>query len=103
MAQSPRTKANKPDPTATFKAAVGAAVRTVAGQPDLEVSFTANRPILTAERARLAALPRLPTARDIAVARGQGDAMALRLASHDPETHRKMAPKDPEARAAFDA
>ena len=29
--------------------------------------------------------------------------MAMRLASHDPETHRKRAPADPEARAAFDA
>ena len=29
--------------------------------------------------------------------------MAMRLASHDPETHRKRAPAEPEARAAFDA
>ncbi|WMT89239.1 cobaltochelatase subunit CobT [Pelagibacterium sp. H642] len=103
MAQPPRNKANKPDPTAAFKAAVGAAVRTVAGKHDLEVSFTADRPILTSDKARLAALPRLPTARDIAVARGQGDAMAMRMASHDADTHRKMAPKDADARAAFDA
>src|SRR5690606_34109891 len=103
MVQPPRSKANKPDPTAAFKAAVGAAVRTVAGRHDLDVSFTADRPILTADKARLAALPRLPTARDIAVARGQGDAMAMRLASHDAETHRRMTPRDPDAKAAFDA
>src|SRR5690606_32881586 len=103
MAQPPRSKANKPDPTAAFKAAVGAAVRTIAGRHELEVSFTADRPILTSDKARLAALPRLPTSRDIAVARGQGDAMAMRMASHDADTHRKMAPKDPDARAAFDA
>src|SRR5690606_3256089 len=103
MVQPPRSKANKPDPTAAFKAAVGAAVRTVAGRHDLDVSFTADRPILTADKARLAALPRLPTTRDIAVARGQGDAMAMRMASHDADTHRKMAPKDPDARAALDA
>jgi cobaltochelatase CobT len=29
--------------------------------------------------------------------------MAMRMASHDPETHRKRAPAEPEARAAFDA
>src|SRR5690606_20748369 len=40
---------------------------------------------------------------DIAIARGQGDAMAMRVASHDPETHRRRAPSDPDARAAFDA
>jgi cobaltochelatase CobT len=103
MAQPPRHKANKPDQTAAFKSAVGAAVRAVAGKPDLEVNFTADRPILTADKARLANLPRLPTKRDIAIARGQGDAMAMRLASHNPETHRKRAPSDPDARAAFDA
>ena len=103
MAQPPRHKANKPDQTAAFKSAVGATVRAVAGKPDLEVNFTADRPILTADKARLANLPRLPTKRDIAIARGQGDAMAMRLASHNPETHRKRAPSDPDARAAFDA
>ncbi|WP_116652723.1 cobaltochelatase subunit CobT [Pelagibacterium sediminicola] len=104
MAQPPRnSKANNPDPTTVFKSAVGAVVRTVAGKAELEVSFTADRPILTADKARLAALPRLPTSRDIAIARGQGDAIAMRMASHDPDTHRRMTPKDPDARAAFDA
>jgi cobaltochelatase CobT len=103
MAQSPRPKANKPDQTQAFKSAMGAAVRAIGGKPDLEVSFTADRPLLTSDKARLANLPRLPTRRDIAVARGQGDAMAMRLASHDPEAHRKRAPIDPMARAAFDA
>ena len=103
MAQQPRSKANRPDTTQPFKTAMSAAVRAVAGKPDLEVSFTADRPLLTADKARLPNLPRLPTRRDIAVARGQGDAMAMRLASHDPETHRRRAPAEPEARAAFDA
>jgi len=103
MAQPPRSKANKPDQTAPFKTAIGAAVRAIAGKADLEVSFTADRPILTSDKARLANLPRLPSMRDISIARGQGDAMAMRLASHDAETHRKRAPADPIARAAFDA
>lgn len=102
MATAPR-KPNKPDTTAVFKTAMGAAVRAVAGKPELEVSFSADRPLLTADKARLANLPRLPTRRDIAIARGQGDAMALRLASHDPDIHRKRSPAEPEARAAFDA
>ncbi|MEO6395772.1 MAG: cobaltochelatase subunit CobT [Devosia sp.] len=102
MAQAPR-KSNKPDTTALFKSAMGAAVRAVAGQPDLEVSFTADRPLLTTDKARLANLPRLPTRRDIAIARGQGDAMAMRVASHDPNIHRRRSPAEPDARAAFDA
>lgn len=92
MAPPPRNKPNKPDTTAPFKSAMGAAVRAIGGKHDLEVTFSADRPILTADKARLANLPRLPTLRDIAIARGQGDAMAMRLASHDPETHRKRAP-----------
>jgi cobaltochelatase CobT len=103
MAQPPRSKANRPDTTTTFKSAMGSAVRAIAGKPGLEVTFSADRPILTQEKARLANLPRLPTKRDIAVARGQGDAMAMRLASHDPDTHKKRAPAEPDARAAFDA
>ena len=96
-------KPNKPDTTQPFKTAMGAAVRAIGNKRDLEVSFSADRPILTSDKARLANLPRLPTMRDIAIARGQGDAMAMRLASHDPETHRKRAPAEPEARAAYDA
>jgi cobaltochelatase CobT len=103
MAQPPRSKANKPDQTLAFKSAMGATVRAIGGTPELEVSFTADRPMLTTDKARLANLPRLPSRRDIAIARGQGDAMAMRLASHNPESHRKRAPMDPIARAAFDA
>ncbi|WDR04686.1 cobaltochelatase subunit CobT [Devosia rhodophyticola] len=103
MAQPPRSKANRPDNTQAFKSAMGATVRAIGGKPELEVSFTTDRPLLTSDKARLANLPRLPTRRDIAIARGQGDAMAMRLASHDPDAHRKRAPIDPMARAAFDA
>jgi cobaltochelatase CobT len=103
MAQPPRSKPNKPDQTQAFKSAMGATVRAIGGKAELEVTFSADRPLLTSDRARLANLPRLPTKRDIAIARGQGDAMAMRLASHDPEAHRKRSPMDPQARAAFDA
>lgn len=103
MANPPRAKQNKPDTTQPFKAAVGAAVRAVSGQAELEVAFTADRPILTRDKARLVNLPRLPNAHDIAVTRGQGDSMAMRIASHDADTHRRRAPADPEAKAAFDA
>jgi len=103
MAQAPRNKSNKPDTLLPFKAAVGATVRAVSARPELEVTFTADRPILTADKARLANLPRLPTMHDISVARGQGDSLSMRIASHDPATHRRRAPTDPDARAAFDA
>jgi cobaltochelatase CobT len=103
MPQPPRPKSNKPDAAAPFKGAVGATLRAVAGKTDVEVSFSSDRPVLTKDKARIGNLPRLPTMRDIAIARGQADAMAMRLAAHDEQTHRRRAPVDPEARAAFDA
>lgn len=103
MPQPPRNKNNKPDTTQPFKQAVGSAMRAIAGKPDLEVAFSSDRPLLTADKARLANLPRVADARDIAIARGQGDAMAMRLASHDAAMHRRRSPTDPDARAAFDA
>ena len=103
MPQPPRTKSNKPDNAAPFKSAVGSTLRAIAGKPDIEVAFTSDRPILTKDKARIANLPRLPTSRDVAIARGQADAMAMRLAAHDETTHRRRAPADPQARVAFDA
>ncbi len=100
---TPPRKQNKPDTAAPFKGAVGATLRAIAGKPDIEVSFTSDRPILTGDKARIANLPRLPTSRDVAIARGQADAMAMRVAAHDEQTHRRRAPADPQARAAFDA
>lgn len=103
MAQSPQRKPNKPEAAGALKSAVGATMRAISGKADLEVSFSADRPILTSDSAKLANLPRIPTLHDIHVARGQGDAMAMRLASHNADAHRRRAPADPDARAAFDA
>jgi cobaltochelatase CobT len=43
------------------------------------------------------------TARDVAITRGIGDSLALRLACHDPAVHRAHAPEGKNARAIFDA
>jgi cobaltochelatase CobT len=103
LAQSFRTKHNRTDDTVNFKSAVGITMRAVAADAELEVTFGADRPLLAGNKARLANLPRQPDRYDLSVARGQGDAIALRLASHNAATHRRNAPADPEARAAFDA
>lgn len=96
-------RANKPDPSATLKNAVGVTMRAIAEDKELEVAFTSDRPLLTKDKARLANLPRMPKPEDIAIARGQGDAMAMRMAAHDQKLHRKYSPQDPEARAVFDS
>ncbi|WP_321505258.1 cobaltochelatase subunit CobT [Breoghania sp.] len=86
-----------------FKRAVSATMRAISGEPELEVVFSTDRASLAGQKARLAELPRKVSARDIAITRGQGDAMALRLACHDAKVHRQYAPEGQEARAVYEA
>ena len=90
-------------PTEPFKRAVTACVRAIAGERDLDVAFAADRPALTPGKMRLPEPPRRLTAREAAITRGLGDAMALRLACHDQKVHRRYAPQGQRARAIFDA
>ena len=95
----------KPGEPATepLKRAVAGCVRAIAGKADLEVTFSSDRPALTGLRARLPEPGRKPTAAEIAVTRGLGDSMALRLACHDQALHRSVSPEGKNARAVFDA
>ena len=105
MAISNENPRNRPaeGPAEPFKRAVVGCMRAVAGRPDLEITFAADRPMLSANKARLPEPPRKPTAHDIAVTRGLGDSLSLRLACHDPAVHRSHAPAGKNARAVFDA
>jgi cobaltochelatase CobT len=78
-------------------------MRALARKPELEITYASDRPSLVGERARLPEPPRKMTADDVAVVRGHADAMALRLACHDDNVHRRLAPEGPAARAVFDA
>jgi cobaltochelatase CobT len=99
---APRAKPAE-GPAEPFKRAVVGCMRAIAGEPDLEVSFAADRPLLAGHKARLPEPPRKLTRGDVAVTRGLGDSMALRLASHNPAIHQKNAPQGKNARAVFDA
>jgi cobaltochelatase CobT len=99
---APRTKPQE-GPTEPFKRAVVGCVRAIAGKPELEVSFAADRPLLSGLKARIPEPPRKLTASDVAITRGIGDSLALRLACHDPAVHRQNAPQGKNARAVFDA
>ncbi len=93
----------KEAPTEPFKRALVGCMRAIAGRPDLEVVFAADRPVLSGNKARLPEPPRKPTLRDVAISRGIGDSIALRLACHDPGVHRTLQPEGKNARAVFDA
>ena len=89
--------------TEPFKRALTGCVRAIAGDHELEVSFSNDRPGLSGESVRLPELPKRPTQQDISVTRGLGDSMALRKACHDSRLHATMAPQGTDARAVYDA
>ena len=93
----------KESPTEPFKRAVTGCLRAIARKPDLEVSFAAERPGISAGKARLPEPPRKLTGPDAAIVRGHADSIALKLACHDPAVHRKLVPGGQQARAVFDA
>ncbi|SON57873.1 Aerobic cobaltochelatase subunit CobT [Hartmannibacter diazotrophicus] len=90
-------------PTEPLKRAIGSAMRAIAGDPELEVTFATDRPSLAGHRVRLPEPPRRLTEADVAITRGLADSMALRLAAHDPGVHRDLCPEGQKARAIFEA
>ncbi len=90
-------------PADPLKRAVTGCMRAIAGDPDLEVTFAADRPLLNGNKARLPEPPRKLTAKDVSVTRGIGDSIALRLACHDAVVHRANMPEGKNARSVYDA
>ncbi|MBE7185883.1 MAG: cobaltochelatase subunit CobT [Methylobacterium mesophilicum] len=87
----------------SFKRALTVCMRAIAGDKELEVGFSKDRPSLSGHRARLPDVPKKASAADVAVTRGLSDSMALKLARHDQRIHSRLAPEGRQARAVFDA
>ncbi|MGO9675556.1 MAG: cobaltochelatase subunit CobT [Methylocella sp.] len=94
-------------PQEPFKRAVAGCMRALAKTPGLEVVYAPERPSLiqtgAGAKARLPDPPRRLDAREAAILRGHADSMALRLACHNSDVHRRLTPQVAGARAAFDA
>jgi cobaltochelatase CobT len=86
-----------------FRRALTGCIRSIAGDPEIEVVFANERPGLSGERMRLPEISKRPTRQELAVTRGLGDSMALRKACHDARIHATMAPQGADARGVFDA
>jgi cobaltochelatase CobT len=80
----------KEAPNEPFKRAVAGCVRAIARKAELEVGYAAEP-------------PRKLGTREAAIVRGHADAIALKIACHDPAVHRKLVPGGQQARAVFDA
>ncbi|AXV16538.1 cobaltochelatase subunit CobT [Neorhizobium sp. SOG26] len=98
-----KAKAGGPVDTEPLRRAITGCVRSIAGDSEVEVTFANERPGLAGERIRLPEISKRPTAQELAVTRGLGDSMALRLACHDTNVHASMSPQGADARVVFDA
>ena len=94
---------NNSDKALALKNAISTTMRAITGNKELEIAFTSDRVILNGNKIRLTNISHKPDVKDIGIARGQSDAIAMRLAAHDVKIHARNAPIDVEARAAFDA
>ena len=104
MSSNIKPKAStKESPTEPFKRAVAGCLRAIARQPELEVSYAAERPGMVGGKARLPEPPRKLSVQEVAIVRGHADSIALRLACHDPAVHRRLMPGGQQARSVFEA
>jgi len=96
-----------PQPNEPFKQAVASALRALAQTREMEVTFAADKPALVGSgegaKARLPEPPRKMGAAEAAIVRGHADSMALKLALHNANLHRRMSPASDAGRALFDA
>src|SRR5436190_1087074 len=92
----------KESPTEPFKRAVTGCLRAIARKPELDVSFAAERPGIISGKVRLPEPPRKLSRHEAAIVRGHADAIALKLACHDPGVHKKLVPGGQQARAVFE-
>lgn len=98
-----KSRSGGPVDTEPMRRAITGCVRSIAGDAEVEVSFANERPGMAGERIRLPEISKRPTAHELAVTRGLGDSMALRLACHDTSTHASLSPQGSDARSVFDA
>ncbi|WP_428409121.1 cobaltochelatase subunit CobT [Hyphococcus sp.] len=86
-----------------FKRALLQTTRALSAQRDVEVAFGGEHAAVQGKSARIPLPARVIDAASAAIARGESDAAALRLAHHDSAAHMRLAPKGAEARAVFSA
>ncbi|MBP7253075.1 MAG: cobaltochelatase subunit CobT, partial [Alphaproteobacteria bacterium] len=85
----------------TLRRAVGAALRAIAAQGELDVVYSAEPPGVMGQRVRLPLVSDAPDSGEVAQLRGQADALALKLRHHDPTIFAAQCPSGAAAQAAF--
>jgi cobaltochelatase CobT len=93
----------KESPAEPFKRVLGMAVRAIAGDGEVQVSYAPGKPEIDGKQVQLPEPSRVPSAREISVIRGWADSLALTAACHDAKLHSRIAPKSGPARSVFEA
>ncbi len=91
------------DRSDVFKSALSAATRAIAGQDELAVEYSVDGGRVQDGQITLTSPPKDLTPVAAARARGQADALALRVAHHDARKHAKAMPQREDARRLFEA
>jgi cobaltochelatase CobT len=86
-----------------FKSALSAATRALAGQDELAVDFSVDGGRMQDGQITLTTPPKDLTPVTAARARGQADALALKVAHHDARRHARAMPQREDARRLFEA
>jgi cobaltochelatase CobT len=91
------------NPLEEFRRVTGATMRAIAERNDLQATFSTGPANLLGSEARLPLPARHLPAGEIAYARGEADAIALKIRHHDAKLHARECPKTPLAREVFNA
>src|SRR5215510_4052723 len=99
MAQSK----HKEGPAEPFKRVLGLAVRAIAADGEVQVSYAPGKPEIDGKSVQLPEPSRVPSLKEIAVIRGWADSLALTAACHDAKLHARLAPRSGPGKAVFEA
>jgi cobaltochelatase CobT len=94
---------DKDGPVENFRQVTAAAMRAISRAPELSVAFAPEGALLRGNEARLPAPGRDLPAGEVAIVRGEADAISLKLRHHDEKVHAKRAPQGQLGRAIYDA
>ncbi|MDV3459248.1 cobaltochelatase subunit CobT [Sphingomonas sp. HF-S4] len=90
-------------PLERLRNVLGGTARALSGEAEAELSFTSEAPRQDGKSIKVPMPSRTLPLEQIAEARGFADSFALRMRHHDTAIHQRGAPKEPVARAVFDA
>ena len=95
--------AQNDNPLELFRQVLTGASRAIAREAELELSFTADAPMVSGKAVKVPMPGRTLPEREVAEARGHADAAALKLRYHNAALHARHAPADETARAVFNS